>query len=195
MPLTAALPTIGTLDTTLPDTSDPQYQSASLALDLHKLLKNMSDAGMVISQAVSTDFTTFAGDVTDGMDDYIERYEEILANGFSSIVANIPDVLPIITTLLSGGSEPVLAILLKGVLDVLLRQFDARITDNEGEIEAGTADMSGVEAQLEALEDKLEEMRVQIATILTEFNITVVQTREALDDVAEWTVGFPVPPA
>lgn len=192
MPLVATLPTIGTLDTTLPETTDPQYQSASLALDLHKVLKNMSDAGMTINQAVSTDFTAFANGVTDGMDDYIERYEEILANGVSEVVGVLPDVLPIITALLSGGSEPVLAILLQGVLDLMARKFDTRITEKGGEIEAGTADMTGVVEQLEAIETKLEEQRVQIAGILTEFNINIV--RPATDDDASWSVGFPLDP-
>ena len=192
MPLVATLPTIGTLDTTLPETTDPQHLSASLALDLHKVLKNMSDAGMTINQAVSTDFTAFANGVTDGMDDYIERYEEILANGVSEVVGVLPDVLPIITALLSGGSEPVLAILLQGVLDLMARKFDTRITEKGGEIEAGTADMTGVVEQLEAIETKLEEQRVQIAGILTEFNINIV--RPATDDDASWSVGFPLDP-
>lgn len=172
MPLTAALPTIGTLDTTLPETTDPQYQSASLALDLHRVLKNMSDAGMTINQAVSTDFTTFASGVTNGLDDYIERYEDILADGVSQVVGVIPDVWPIITALLSGGSEPVLAILLQGVLDVLCRQFDVRITDKGGEIEAGSIDTAGIEDRLEAIEEAIH-------TILTNFGINLYSAGDA----------------
>ena len=149
---TANFPTIGTLDTTLPLTTDPAYQSASLSLTLHQTIKNLSDNGFVFQQAETSDFTTFGGEAQSAIDNYIDRYEDILQSGFSSVVATLPDVLPIMGALLSGGAEPVLAILLQGVLDTLLRHKDTR-TDH---YDSDNVDTSALVTELQALKAEIQ---------------------------------------
>lgn len=198
---TASLPTIGTLSTTLPAVGDPTYQQELLAYTLMQIIKELSDESFEFSQAETSDLTSVSNDVTDGVDDYMDRYEDLLQTGASSVVANIPDVAGIIGVLLSGGAEPVLAILLQGVLDVLVRHVDHRTDESDGDPEA----LAGVEAALLALNEKLEttgamsladvadtlleDIRAQIESTLNEFTINI-----AGDDVTQsWSVG-PVDP-
>lgn len=212
---TASFPAIGTLDRTLPSPGDATYQTESLALTLHDIIKDMSDNGFEFQLAEASDFTSFGGDAQDAIDDYITRYEEILQNGFSSVVATLPDVLPIISTVLSGGGDAVLSILLQGVLDTILRHQDRRSDSADGEelvlaaadvanlttaIEAITAELELVKAEIttqttDVMDDmetgladmtaKLEEMRITITGILNTFNINLYE-----DDMgASWSVG------
>lgn len=71
---TAELPTIGTLDTTLPSAGDPTYQTESLCLTIHKIIKELSDEGFEFQQAQTTDFSTYGTNTQDAVDDYIERF-------------------------------------------------------------------------------------------------------------------------
>jgi len=150
---TANFPTIGTLDTTLPTPGDATYQMEALALVMHQIIKALSDNGFTFSQSETSDFTTFGNGVAGGLDNYITRYEELLATGASAVVASIPDVLPIIGALLSGGAEPVIAILVQGVLDTMLRHTDRRTDYNNGDAQDFTA-------LVEKLDDLKEEMGV-----------------------------------
>ncbi len=195
---TANFPTIGTLPLDLPDVEDPLYQSASLSLTLHQIIKDMSDEGFVLTQAQSSDFTSFGNDSDDAVDDYIERYDELLRTGTSEIVAALPDVVPIIGALLAGGSGAVVPILLKGVLDTIVRHTDTRTDVADGE--PSTQDFSAIISELEALNEKLEttatvnisdtldtlliELKEQIAVTLNEFTINL-----ASDPLGQsWTV-------
>lgn len=176
MSLSASFPTIGTLDTTLPSTSDPAYQLASLALDVHKIIKNLSDEGFVFRQAEASDFTAWEGSVTDALDDYIERYEDILQSGFSEVVANLPDVISIMGAIVSGGGEGVISILLQGILDVILRHKDTRSDYYNGDT---------AEVDTAALVAKLDDLIDAIYSILTTFNINLYAESEE----ANWSVG------
>lgn len=166
---TASFPTIGTLNTTLPSPGDPTYQSEALALTIHQTIKNLSDAGFEFAQVVSGDLSTYTTNTQDAIDDYIERYEDLLISGASEVVANLPDVLGIMAALVSGGAEPVIGILLQGVLDVLMRHKDTRTDQYNGD--RAEVDMSGVVTQLEAIETKIEQ-------ILTEHTINVISSHE-----------------
>lgn len=194
---TATLPTIGTLETDLPTPGDPTYQQEALALNLHKVLKELSDEGFVVNMTETSDLTAFSNDVADGVDDYMERYEDLLQEGASSVIANIPDVVSIIAALLSGGSEPVLVILLQGVLDVILRHVDHRTDEANGDPEAIAAivaeleainakiETTGTEGIADVLNTLLEDIRSQIETTLNEFTINI-----SGDDMSQsWSVG------
>ncbi len=151
---TANFPAIGTLDRTLPDTSDPEFQTASLSLTLHDIIKDLSDQGFVFTQAQTSDFTTFGTDTQDAIDDYMTRADELLRTGTSAVVAALPAVLPIIAALLSGGATPVISILLQGVLDTIARHFDIRADVAEGDPD--NKDVSEIVTQLVALNLKLQ---------------------------------------
>lgn len=194
MPNTADFPTIGTLDETLPATSEPIYQLAALSLTVHKIIKNLSDNNFQFKQAIESDFTTFGTDTQGAIDDHITRYEEFLQGAAASVVADLPDVLPIIGALLSGGSEPVMAILLQGVLDTLLRHKDRRTEEYGGD--KAEVDMSSVVTAIEEVRDKLddsgtniterlEEVRQQMDSILNEFTINLHDDAEG----ASWSAG------
>lgn len=168
--LTAAIYDQGTINTTLPTPGDPTYQTEALSLALRKTLQNLYDEGFEFSRAESTDFTTFGGDAQDAVDDYMERYEEILQTGASEVVAALPDVMPIIAALLSGGSAPVLSILAQGVLDTILRHKDTGVTE-AGE-ETSNADLSGVETRLDNIEAAMYQ-------VLNEFTINILRDSES----------------
>lgn len=196
---TANFPVIGTLDETLPDEEDPQYQSASLALTLHKIIKDLSDESFEFQQAEPSDFSAFGTDTQDGMEDYLDRFDELITTGVSEMAASLPDVLPIIAALLSGGAEPVMAILLKGVLDTILRHADVRAEKAGGDpdsvdVEAIVAELESIDGKLEA-EDKdeatasvaalLEDIRSQVETTLNEFTINL----HGSEISQSWSVG------
>lgn len=158
---TASLPDPGTIETDIPEPGEAGYQQECFALYLRQVFKNLYDEGFAFNSVESSDLSSFSGDVADGLDDYIERYEEILLDGASEITANIPDVLPIMAALVSGGSAPVLSILLQGVLDAFLRNRNASITQSEGE----TLDTS--------------ELVDAIRTVLNEFTINIIGDLES----------------
>lgn len=178
--LTALIYDQGTINTTLPSPGDPTYQTEALSLALRKTLQNLFDEGFSFTRAESADFTSFGGDAQDAVDDYMDRYEEILQTGASEVVAALPDVMPIIAALLSGGSAPVLSILAQGVLDTLLRHKDTGVTEAGEEI--SNADMSGVETRLDNIEAALYQ-------VLNEFTINILES--STDQ--SWSVG-PTPP-
>ena len=175
--ITVTLPTIGTLETGLPDTTHELYQSAALSYELLRILKAMSDAGMTIRQAESSDFTSFNADTLTGIDDFEERLDEILASGVSSVSAALPDVTSIIAALLSGGSGAVIPILLKGVLDTILRHMNSRTTAAQGDFSEGV-DSAGIITALEEIKDQMD-------AVLTEFNINLHDDMEQ----SSWSVG------
>lgn len=174
--LTAEIYDQGTINTTVPSPGDPTYQTECLSLALRKTLQNLYDNDFVFERAETTDLNTWGGDMQDALDDYIDRYEDILQTGASSVVANLPDVLPIIAALMSGGAEPVLAILLQGVLDAVLRHKNTGVTEAGEEI--SNADVSGIE-------DRLDNIESAIYQVLDEFTINIIGDLEA----QSWSVG------
>ena len=174
---TAAFPTIGTLDETLPATSDSQYQQAALSLTIHKIVKNLSDEGFEFTKPEATDFTAFNTEVNTFITDMNTRFDEILAQGFSEVVANLPDVLNIMAAISSGGLSEVPAILLNAILGQMFHWRDSSIEAAEGEPLA-ELDVSGIVTQLEAIEARLALMETAIQEILTDFNINVFRDEE-----------------
>jgi len=151
------------------DSSNPMANQEKLAYDLRKNLRNMAEEGMQIQIAEGTDFSTFGANLQGAIDNYETRFDELLADGVSSVVATIPDVLPIITALLSGGAEPVLAILLKGVLDAFLRNRDSALTAAGGEV---SPDVSALTSAIEkAFLDGDDPL---IERVLTKFVVNLV---------------------
>lgn len=165
----------GTINLTIPDPGDPTYQTECLSLALRKTLQNLYDEGFEFERAESTDFTTFGGDAQDAVDDYIDRYEDILQTGTTEVVAALPDVMPIIAALLSGGSAPVMAILVQGVLDTILRHKDTGVTEAGEEI--SNADVSGIEERLDNIEAAMYQ-------VLNEFTINLLSSSE----VQSWSI-------
>ena len=165
--ITANFPTVSTLDETLPTPGDPTYQTETLALTLHKVVKNLSDAGFSFAQSVPSDFTSFGNEVAGGLDNYITRYEQLLNTGTSAVAASIPDVLPIIGALLSGGAQPVIAILLQGVLDTILRHRDRRTDHYNGD----APDFTALIAKLEEMKQTfIDDEEAGIADVLGDFS-------------------------
>ena len=165
------------INTTLPDTDDPNYQQACLSLFFRQQFDALRNDDVEFQFAESTDFSTFNTDLLDGVDDFEERLDEILANGVSSVVAVLPDVTPIIAALLAGGGGAVIPILLKGVMDVMLRHMNSRTTAAQGDFSEGV-DSAGIITALEEIKDQMD-------AVLTEFNINLHDDMEQ----SSWSVG------
>lgn len=186
---TAAIASSDPINQTVPNPGDPTYQQECLALEVRNTFKNLTDNGFEFQQAEVSDITPFSNDVASGLDNYITRYEEILQTGFSAVVANIPDVAPIITALLSGGSETVLSILLQGVLDTLLRHKDRRSDHYDGDTaEVDLTDvvtkLDDIKVGIESIETRLHDADVGLATLqkglLEDIEAVIEQHRLAL---------------
>jgi len=164
----------GTIDTTLPATSDPSYQSAALCLTIRQQLAALRTAGFEFQKAQIADVTTYRTSLNDWLEDAQQREDEIIQNGVTEVVANLPDVLAIGSALLSGGADAVVGVVLNMVLERLFGGAQAALGSH------GEADISMTEVV-----DKLEEIREQMEAILTEFNINLYNDPEG----QSWHVG------
>lgn len=169
----ANFPAIGTLVTTLPPESDPAYQLASLALTLHKIIKDMSDNEFDFQQVVPSDVSGLFTATEGGLDDYIDRYEEVLQEGASDVVATLPSLIPYISAFLSGGAEGMIALFLKSIFDALVRGKDTRTTEHDSEYGGDVAQVDTA-----SIVTALEGIKAQMDAILTEFNINIIDSRD-----------------
>jgi hypothetical protein len=151
--LTAAFPTIGVLDTSLPPTTDPLYQLATLSLDIHKLLKNMSDAGMEVQQpevsdvsTMTTDFANFANT----FDSWIES-AAIASTAGDPIPANPtpPALAGNLAVLLAGGWGAIIPVLVRMAVDLIIRYIERRL-DPETEVDEVVKAINDLQADLGA---------------------------------------------
>lgn len=166
---TANVGSLGALPSFTVSTSAGNYWQERAAYEYSLLNYNLSQAGIQVQVPETSDFSTFGAGVQDNLDNYIDRYEDILQTGFSSVVAAIPDVLPIMSAVLSGGGDAVISILLQGVLDTILRHKDTRADHYNGD--SFETDVSEIVTALEAISDKMD-------AVLTEFNINVLSSGE-----------------
>lgn len=166
----------------LPASSDPNYQNAVLCLMLRKTLEGMDTEGFDITRPEISDFTTYRASLTSWLDDAYDREAEIIRTGTSEIVANLPDILTIGAAYISGGASAAIGCVIEIMLKRLLGGDSGAVAANEGQ----TAEVDFTE-----LIAKLEELREQMAAILTEFNINILRDEEE----ATFSVGFPEEPA
>ena len=196
--LTSDIITLSGLSDTLPTPGDPTYQTECLSLMLRKTLEALDTNSFGFERAESSDFTSYSNGMKDFIDDMNEREDEILLNGVSSIVATLPDVLPIIGAVLSGGTAAVPSILLNGLVSQLFRSRNSAITAKGGEILAGDADMTGIEEGLTALEMTLDEVRKGVRWIDGEEEKDLVTVTDEInqltssihDELIEFRKGF-----
>jgi len=154
----------GTIDTTLPDTTDPMYQVASLALFYKQQFAALRTAGFQFAKPEVSDFTSFKANLSTYLSDAYDRETEIIQDGVATTVANLPDVLSIGAAFVSGGATEAAACILNIILGKLLGGDSGAHGDYEN-AQAST-DMTEV---VSALED----IKNQIEATLNEFNINV----------------------
>lgn len=183
---TAAFPTIGTLDTTLPTVGTATYQSESLALDIHQIIKNLSDAGFQFQMAEPLDVTTLESDLRafgDTFDTWIESAAVASTAGLP-VPANpaLPDFAAAIGMLLAGGWGAIIPILINLAVDLVVRWIERKLDPdtNLNELVAAVQDFAerlvteGESGILEELSDRLENAdSIGIADILEKAFIDV----------------------
>jgi len=160
-----------TLNQTLPDPGDPTYQTEQLALILSNTLKELDTEGFTFKAAVPGDFTSYGNDVKGFIDAMSQREDEILLNGFSTVIATLPDVVPIIEAILSGGYSAIPSILLNGVMSQLFRSRDSSIEAKEGEVLNADIDLSEVVAALEGIQNTHDVIEGHVESLLRSFHI------------------------
>ena len=184
---TSLIQVIGGLSDDLPASTDPAYQNAALCLMLRKQLENLEANGFSFNAVETTDFTTFNTDMNTFLANANQRFDEWLQGQVATVAANLPDVLSIGAAYVSGGATEVGGLILQRVLGHLFHQTDS-YAEHEGV--RTDIDTEELENKITEVVNKLEEVRVQIATILTEFNINIVKS----DEEATFSVGFPEEP-
>jgi predicted TIM-barrel enzyme len=160
----------GTINTTLPATSDPMYQVASLALFYKQQFAALRTAGFQFARPEVTDFTTFKNGLSTYLSDAYDRETEIIQDGVATTVATLPDILAIGSAFVSGGATEAGACILNIILGKLLGGDSGAHGDYENA--QASPDMSEIVT-------KLEEITAAIELILTEFNINVFQDEES----------------
>ena len=155
----------GTIDTTLPPTSDPLYQIASLALFYKQQFAALRAAGLQFKRPEVSDLSTLNTDMNSWLDDANARFDAWLQGAVGEVISNVPDVLAVGEAMLTGGASAVGAIVLEKTLNHMFHVEDSRAQYE------GAQDMA-------AIEDKLEEIRAQIEATLNEFNINIYSDQE-----------------
>ena len=135
---------------TLPATSDPMYQTSVLSLMIRKTLENVEAQGIDIVRTEVADFEAFEFDMNDFIDKSGQRLDDLLTTGVTTVIANLPDVLEIGAAYASGGATAVGGIILNKVIGHMFHVADSN-AEHGSEI-----DLSAIEEQLEALNEKLE---------------------------------------
>jgi hypothetical protein len=168
--ITANIIDQGTIDTTLPATSDPMYQVASLALFYKQQFAALRTAGFTFARPETTDFTTFKNGLATYLSNAYDRETEIIQDGVATTVATLPDVLSIGAAFTSGGASAAAAC----ILNIVLGKLIGGDSGAQGDYEKAQAspDMSEVVTALEEIRDNIE-------LILTEFNINVFRDEES----------------
>lgn len=159
----------GTIDTTLPSTSDPMYQIASLALFYKQQFASLRAAGFQFAKPEVSDFTSFKNSLSTYLSDAYDRETEIIQNGVATTVATLPDVLSIGAAFVSGGATEASAC----ILNIILGKLLGGDSGAHGDYEQAQAnpDMSEIVTAL-------EEIKGQIEATLNEFNINLYSDAE-----------------
>lgn len=140
---------------------------------------NLSAAGITMTQSEVSDFTAYNTLADTWLDDANDRFDAWLQGAVGEAIGNVPDVLQIGAAFVSGGASEVGVIILSKILNHMFHVEDSR-AQYEGAHE--NIDMDAIVA-------KLEEVRAEIETTLSEFNINIF-----LDEYQQsWSVG-PVEP-
>ena len=178
--ITAQIIDQGTIDTTLPSTSDPLYQLAALSLFYRQQFAALRTAGFQYARPEVSDFTSFKSDLSTYLSNAYDRETEIIQDGIATTTANLPDVLSIGAAFVSGGATEAAAC----ILNILLGKLLGGDSGAEGQYKIGEAspDMTDVVTALEEIRDNIE-------TILNEFNINLYSNEYE----QSWSVG-PVEP-
>jgi hypothetical protein len=158
---TAQLQVPASLDQTLPTPGDPTYQMEALARTIHNTLIELNTENFEFSAAEASDFNTYGNDMKTFIDNMRDREDEILLSGFSSIIANLPDVIPLISAILSGGTAAIPSILLNALIGQLYRSRNSAITAKEGEV-LSDLDTGGVEDGLSEIYQELQNIKTEL---------------------------------
>ncbi|MGW8324242.1 MAG: hypothetical protein ACWGNI_00970 [Desulfobacterales bacterium] len=165
----------GAVDT-LPASTDPNYQTAVLSLMIRKTFEAMETAGLDITRPEISDFSPFKSSLSTYLQNAYDRETEIITDGVSSISANIPDILSIGAAYVSGGASEAIGC----VLNIMIGKMLGGDSGAQGDHRTGDPQ------DLTSLINKLEEIREQISTILTEFNINTYNDPQG----QSWSVGL-----
>ena len=177
--ITAEIVDQGTIDTSLPPTTDPLYQVAALSLFYRQMFAALRTAGFSFKRPQTSDLTTFNTNMNDWLDDANARFDAWLQGAVGEVISNVPDVLLVGEALVTGGASAVGSIVLEKMLNHMFHVEDSRAQYEGAHENVDTA----------ALEAKLEEIRLQMEEILTQFNINIF----ADEYQQTWSVG-PVEP-
>lgn len=159
------------LDQTLPSPGDATYQTEQLALILNNTIKELDDEGFEFATAESSDFSSYGTDLKTFIDNMHEREEDILLTGATTVVANLPDVLPIIGAILSGGTAAIPSILLNAVVSQLFRSRDTSVESFGGEIINGDIDLSALTTAVQGLNSSHAELVGRVEELVRAFVI------------------------
>lgn len=130
----ATFPVVGTLDETLPVTTDPLYQSAALSLTIHKIFKELGDQGMSIIQVDSTDMASIESDLR-GFGDTFDTWlsTAAVASTAGEPIPNnpaLPSLTAALPALLAGGWAALVPVLINLAIDLVVRYIERKLDPN-----------------------------------------------------------------
>lgn len=134
----------------IPPVGSPLRQSETLCLKLRKTLENLETAGFEFQQTQMTDFVDVGNDVTAFLNNANTRFDQILQTGFSSVVANLPDVLSLMAAIGSGGTSEIPIIILNAMLGMMFHWRDSQIEAAQGEPSANSEEIVEKLAEISA---------------------------------------------
>jgi hypothetical protein len=165
--ITADIIDQGTIDTTLPSTSDPMYQVSALALFYRQQFAALKTAGFQFKRPEISDLSSYNTSINSWLDDANDRFDDWLQGNVASAIGNIPDAITVGEAMVTGGAGAVVAVLVEKLI-----QHQFHVEDSHAEYE-GAQDLS-------VLTDKLDEVVTAIHTIMNEYTINIHSTKEDL---------------
>jgi len=155
----------GTIDTTLPSTSDPMHQVAALALFYRQQFAALRTAGFQFKRPEVSDLSSYNTSVNSWLDDANDRFDDWLQGEVAEVIGNIPDAITVGEAMVTGGAGAVVAVLLEKII-----QSQFNVEDSRMQYE-GAQDIA-------ALVDKLDEVVSAIETVMGTLNINIINDEE-----------------
>ena len=170
--ITASIIDQGTINTTLPDTDDPMYQVAALALFYRQQFAALRTAGFEFKRPEVSDLSSYNTNINSWLDDANDRFDDWLQGEVAEAIGNIPDAITVGEAMVTGGAGAVAAILVEKLI-----QHQFHVEDSRAQYE-GAQDVSEIV-------DKLDEVIDAMGGVLGTININLIN-----DSIEEAYVSY-----
>lgn len=151
------------------DSAYPTENTERLSYYILQQWEALRIAGLKFTKPETSDFSGFKASLSDYLSLAYQRETEIIQQGFSNIVANIPDILSIGAAYASGGATEAIGC----ILNIAIGKMLGGDSGAQGDYE-----QSQLEIDMAEVVEKLEALETAIHTIMNEYTINIHSDKE-----------------